>query len=111
MKLVCSLAEHNSFILEAYGRSLLRAGHDILSISNSQLRLNAIQMINALLKNVKSYMIDSEIRFTITNMERFTIDRIPSIKDAATETLQIAKEIASEGGMDVGTGRLKVYDV
>ncbi|GLJ20494.1 hypothetical protein SUGI_0373020 [Cryptomeria japonica] len=102
MKLVCSLAEHNSFILEAYGGSLLGAAHDILSISNSQLRLNAILMINALLKNVNAYMIDSEIPFTITNMERFTIDRIPSIKDAATETLQIAKEIVSEEGMDVG---------
>ncbi|GLJ21606.1 hypothetical protein SUGI_0401520 [Cryptomeria japonica] len=101
MKLVCSLAKHNSLILEAYGRTLLKAADDILVTANWQLRLHAVQMINALLKSVDSDILASEIPITITHMERCRSDRIPSIRNAASETLKIAKAIASERGMDV----------
>eukprot|EP01018_Ginkgo_biloba_P033186 Gb_10260 [translate_table: standard] len=105
MKLVCSLANSNSLTLEPYGRSLLKAAAQILDIGvingNWQQRLHAVQMTKSLLKSVDVGILASEIPNTIERLEMCRSDRMPSVRNAVSETLETAKAIASEMGISV----------
>eukprot|EP01018_Ginkgo_biloba_P024325 Gb_08088 [translate_table: standard] len=104
MSLVCSLAKSNCQILEPYGRSLIRAGVEILEAGvvnrNWHQRLNAVQMIKSLLKSVDIQVVGSELCSTIDTLERCSLDRTPSVRDAVAETLQTANARASQKGLD-----------
>lgn len=105
IKLVCSLVKSNSPILEAYGRSLLKAAAKILEAGvvtgNSQQRLHAVLMINGLLKSVDMDILASEIPNTVMYLERCRSDRTPSVRNTVSETIQLAKALASETGIDL----------
>lgn len=105
MKLVCSLAKSNSPILEAYGRSLLKAAAKILETGvvtgNSQQRLHAVLMINGLLKFVDMDILASEIPNTVMYLERCRSDRTPYVRKVVSETIQLAKALASETSIDL----------
>jgi hypothetical protein len=105
MKLVCSLAKSNSSILEAHGRSLLKAAAKILETrvvtGNSQQHLHAVLMINGLLKFVDIDILASEIPNTVVYLERYRPDRTHSVRNVVSETVQLAKALASEMGLDL----------
>ncbi|ONK68890.1 uncharacterized protein A4U43_C05F17110 [Asparagus officinalis] len=102
MGVVMALAKHNVFTVEAYARSLIRSGLQILdagvSENNSQKRFSAIQMINFLMKCVDSRSILSELAKVIDIMEKCQADHMPYVRGAAFEALQTAKFITSQRG-------------
>ena len=102
MGVVMALAKHNVFIVEAYARSLIRSGLQILdagvSEKNSQKRFSAIQMINFLMKCVDSRSIFSELTKVVDIMEKCQADHMPYVRGAAFEALQTAKFITSQKG-------------
>ncbi|KAJ0982558.1 hypothetical protein J5N97_010813 [Dioscorea zingiberensis] len=102
MGLGMALFKHNALIAEAYARSLVRSGLQILSVgvkeSNSQRRLSAIQMINFLMKCVDSRSIASELAKVVVVLERCQSDRMPFVRGAAFEALQTAKTIIGQKG-------------
>lgn len=102
MGLVMSLAKHNSLIVEAYARLLIRSGVKILNIGasegNSQKRLVAIQMINFLMKCLDYKCLMSELSFIIEEMKKCEDDQMAYVKGAAFEATQTAKLILLEKG-------------
>lgn len=102
MGLVMSLAEHNGLVVEAYARLLIWSGIMILntgaSEGNSQKRLEAIQMINFLMKCLDYKCILSELNFVIEEMEKCQSDQMAYVKGAAFEATQTAKRILTEKG-------------
>lgn len=100
MSLVCSLAKLNCQILEAYGRSLIKAGVQILedgvANGNWRRRVIAVEMINSLLKSVDTQIVSSEIPNLVDSLERCRLDREPSVRDAIAEALRTVEKIASE---------------
>ncbi|CAL9112134.1 unnamed protein product [Musa acuminata var. zebrina] len=103
MGLVMSLVKHNGVIAEAYSRSLVRSGLQILATgateSNSQKRFSAIQMINFLMKCVDPRSISSEVFKIVDAMEKcHADDKMPFVRGAAFEALQTAKPLAAQEG-------------
>ncbi|XP_058105868.1 protein SINE1-like [Magnolia sinica] len=102
MGLVMALAKHNSLIVEAYARSLIRSGLQILTAGvaegNSQRRLSAIQMINFLMKCIDSRSIFSELAMIVDVLEKCDSDQMPFVRGAAFEALQTARMIAADKG-------------
>ncbi|XP_042392181.1 protein SINE1-like [Zingiber officinale] len=103
MGLAMALAKHNGLIAEAFARSLVRSGLQILatgaSESNSQKRLSAIQMINFLMKCIDPRSISSEVFQVIDVMEKCQADdKMPFVRGAAFEALQTAKALGSQKG-------------
>nr|CAB3491850.1 unnamed protein product [Digitaria exilis] len=109
MGLAMALVKHNGLIAEAYARSIVRSGLQILdgdtAESNSQKRLSAIQMINFFMKFVDPRCISSELGKVIDVMEQCQNDRMPFVRGAAFEASQSAKSIAAQKGSrhEVGT--------
>jgi hypothetical protein len=68
---------------------------------NSQQRLHAVLMINGLLKFVDMDILASEIPNTVVYLERCRSDRTPSVRNVVSETIQLAKALASEMGLDL----------
>lgn len=102
MGLAMALVRHNGLIAEAYARSLVRSGLQILdddtAESSSQKRLSAIQMINFFMKFVDPRSISSELSKVVDVMEQCQNDRMPFVRGAAFETSQTAKNIAAQKG-------------
>ncbi|CAL9107317.1 unnamed protein product [Musa textilis] len=103
MGLVMSLVKHNGVIAEAYSRSLVRSGLQILATgateSNSQKRFSAIQMINFLMKCIDPRSISSEVFKIVDAMEKCQADdKMPFVRGAAFEALQTAKPLAAQEG-------------
>jgi len=102
MGLVMALLQHNSLIIDAYARSLIRSGLQILTADindkNSQKRLSAIQMINFLMNCVDSRSISSEISKIIDVMDKSQNDQMPFVRVAAFEALQTAKIVGGQKG-------------
>ncbi|CAO2142116.1 unnamed protein product [Urochloa humidicola] len=109
MGLAMALVKHNGLIAEAYARSIVRAGLQILdgdaAESSSQKRLSAIQMINFFMKFVDPRCLSSELGKVIDVMEQCQNDRMPFVRGAAFEASQSAKSIAAQMGSrhEVGT--------
>ncbi|OEL13338.1 hypothetical protein BAE44_0025643 [Dichanthelium oligosanthes] len=109
MGLAMALVKHNGLIAEAYARSIVRSGLQILdgdtAESSSQKRLSAIQMINFFMKFVDPRCLSSELGRVIDVMERCQNDRMPFVRGAAFEASQSAKNIAAQKGSrhEVGT--------
>ncbi|CAN6372545.1 unnamed protein product [Urochloa humidicola] len=109
MGLAMALVKHNGLIAEAYARSIVRAGLQILdgdtAESSSQKRLSAIQMINFFMKFVDPRCLSSELGKVIDVMEQCQNDRMPFVRGAAFEASQSAKSIAAQKGSrhEVGT--------
>ncbi|KAG6505277.1 protein SINE1-like [Zingiber officinale] len=113
MGLAMALAKHNGLIAEAFARSLVRSGLQILatgaSESNSQKRLSAIQMIHFLMKCIDPRSISSEVFQVIDVMEKCQADdKMPFVRGAAFEALQTAKALGSQKGSrhDINTSPL-----
>ncbi|KAF6134238.1 hypothetical protein GIB67_010037 [Kingdonia uniflora] len=102
MGLAMALAKHNSLIVEAYARSLIRSGLRILNVgvveNNSQKRLSAIQMVNYLMKCLDPRSIFSELGFVIEELEKCHSDQMAFVSGAAFEALQTASALASDKG-------------
>ncbi|XP_043692632.1 protein SINE1-like isoform X3 [Telopea speciosissima] len=102
MGLAMALAKHNSPIVEAYTRSLIRSGLRILSAGiadgNSQKRLSAIQMVNFLMKCVDPRSIFTELGTVIEEMEKCHSDPMAFVRGAAFEALQTARIIVADKG-------------
>uniref|UniRef100_A0A0D9XTI9 TORTIFOLIA1/SINE1-2 N-terminal domain-containing protein n=1 Tax=Leersia perrieri TaxID=77586 RepID=A0A0D9XTI9_9ORYZ len=102
MALAMALVKHNGLIAEAYARSLVRSGLQILdgdtAESSSQKRLSAIQMINFFMKFVDPRSISSELSKVVDVMEQCQNDRMPFVRGAAFEASQTAKSIAAQKG-------------
>ncbi|KVI08411.1 protein SINE1-like [Cynara cardunculus var. scolymus] len=102
MGLVMSLAEHNGLVVEAYARLLIWSGVTIMntgaSEGNSQKRLEAIQMINFLMRCLDYKCIMSELSFVIEEMEKCQTDQMAYVKGAAFEASETAKRILTEKG-------------
>ncbi|KAF8398607.1 hypothetical protein HHK36_017538 [Tetracentron sinense] len=100
MGLAMALAKHNNLTVEAYARSLIRSGLRILNAGvaeeNSQKRLNAIHMVNFLMKCLDPRSIFSELGTVIEEMEKFHCDQMVYVSGAAFEALQTARKIAAE---------------
>ncbi|TVU24977.1 hypothetical protein EJB05_27450 [Eragrostis curvula] len=109
MGLAMALVKHNGLIAEAYARSIVRSGLQILdgetAETSSQKRLSAIQMINFFMKFVDPRCISSELGRVIDVMEQCQNDRMPFVRGAAFEASQSAKSIAGQKGSrhEVGT--------
>ncbi|KAL6654850.1 hypothetical protein ACP70R_008315 [Stipagrostis hirtigluma subsp. patula] len=109
MGLAMALVKHNGLIVEAYARSIVRAGLQILdgdtAESSSQKRLSAIQMINFFMKFVDPRCLSSELGKVIDVMEQCQNDRMPFVRGAAFEASQTARSIAGQKGSrhEVGT--------
>ena len=109
MGLAMALVKHNGLIAEAYARSIVRSGLQILdrdtAESSSQKRLSAIQMINFFMKFVDPRCLSSELGRVIDVMEQCQNDRMPFVRGAAFEASQSAKSIAAQKGSrhEVGT--------
>lgn len=109
MGLAMALVKHNGLIAEAYARSIVRSGLQILdgdtADSSSQKRLSAIQMINFFMKFVDPRCLSSELGRVIDVMERCQNDRMPFVRGAAFEASQSARNIAAQKGSrhEVGT--------
>ncbi|XP_062197120.1 protein SINE1-like [Phragmites australis] len=109
MGLAMALVKHNGLIAEAYARSIVRSGLQILdgdtAESSSQKRLSAIQMINFFMKFVDPRCISSELGKVIDVMEQCQNDLMPFVRGAAFEASQSAKSIAAQKGSrhEVGT--------
>ncbi|XP_062181852.1 protein SINE1-like [Phragmites australis] len=112
MGLAMALVKHNGLIAEAYARSIMRSGLQILdgdtAESSSQKRLSAIQMINFFMKFVDPRCISSELGKVIDVMEQCQNDRMPFVRGAAFEASQSAKSIAAQKGSrhEVGTSSM-----
>jgi hypothetical protein len=102
MGLAMALVKHNGLIAEAYARSIVRSGLQILdgdtAESSSQKRLSAIQMINFFMKFVDPRCLSSELGRVIEVMEQCQNDRMPFVRGAAFEASQSAKSIAAQKG-------------
>ncbi|EHA8589657.1 protein SINE1 [Cocos nucifera] len=102
LALVVALLKDNSLVVDAYARSLVRSGLQILSAgvkgSDSRVRLSAIQMTNMLMKYVDSRSIFSEISNIVDVMGKCQSDHMPNVRGAALEALQTAKTIAAKKG-------------
>lgn len=98
MGLVMALAKRNALIVEAYARLLLQSGLRILNAGleeeNSRKRLEAIKMLNFLLKFLDPRSIISELELIIGEMEKFQSDKMVYVRGAAFEALQTANRIA-----------------
>ncbi|KAJ1275935.1 hypothetical protein BS78_05G174600 [Paspalum vaginatum] len=109
MGLAMALVKHNGLIAEAYARSIVRCGLQILdgdtAESSSQKRLSAIQMINFFMKFVDPRCLSSELGKVIDVMEHCQNDRMPFVRGAAFEASQSARNIAAQKGSrhEVGT--------
>lgn len=103
MDLAMALAKHNSLTVEAFARSLILSGLQILTSGNvnSQKRLSAIQMINFLMKSVNSRSIFSELVSIIDVMEKCHKDKMPFVRGAAYEALQTARMVVAEKGSKI----------
>jgi hypothetical protein len=107
--LAMALVKHNGLIAEAYARSIVRFGLQVLdgetAESSSKRRLLAIQMINFFMKFVDPRCIYSELGKVIDVMEQCQNDRMPFVRGAAFEASQSAKNIAAQKGSrhEVGT--------
>ncbi|XXG42598.1 hypothetical protein AAC387_Pa01g2838 [Persea americana] len=103
MGLAMALAKHNSLTVEAFARSLVLSGLQILTTgnANSQKRLSSIQMINFLIKCVDSRSIFSELVTIIHVMEKCQKDQMPFVRGAAYEALQTARMVAAEKGSKI----------
>ncbi|XP_004299912.1 PREDICTED: uncharacterized protein LOC101302266 [Fragaria vesca subsp. vesca] len=102
MGLVMSLAKHNAIIVEPYARLLIHAGLQILNNGliegNSQKRLEAIQMVNFLMKCLDPWSILSELELVIEEMDKSQSDQMAYVAGAAFEALQTARRIAADKG-------------
>ncbi|XP_050369819.1 protein SINE1-like [Argentina anserina] len=102
MGLVMSLAKRNSIIVEPYARLLIHAGLQILNNGliegNSQKRLEAIQMVNFLMKCLDPWSILSELDMVIEEMDKSQSDQMAYVAGAAFEALQTARRIAADKG-------------
>ncbi|XP_038987927.1 protein SINE1-like isoform X2 [Phoenix dactylifera] len=102
LSLAVALLKDNALIVEAYARSLVRSGLQILCAgvkdSDSRVRLSAIQMINILMKYVDSRSIFSEIPNIVDVMGKCQRDHMLNVRGAAFEALQTAKTIAAKKG-------------
>ncbi|XP_042514584.1 protein SINE1-like isoform X2 [Macadamia integrifolia] len=100
MGLAMALAKHNSPIVEAYTRSLIRSGLRILNAGvadgNSQKRLSAIQMVNFLMKCVDPRSIFTELGAVIEEMEKCHTDPMAFVRGAAFEALQTARILVAD---------------
>lgn len=100
MALVTALAKHNSLLVEAYARLLIRSGLLILDAgfaeANSQKQLSAIHMVTSLMRCLDPKSILSELELVIREMDKCQSDRMPFVTGAAFEALQIAKRICAE---------------
>ncbi|KAL6842834.1 hypothetical protein ACP4OV_027147 [Aristida adscensionis] len=109
MGLAMALVKHNGLIAEAYTRSIVRSGLQILdgdtAESSSQKRFSAIQMINFFMKFVDPRCLSSELSKVIDVMEQCQNDRMPFVRGAAFEASQTARSIAGQKGSrhEVGT--------
>jgi hypothetical protein len=109
MGLAMALVKHNGLIAEAYARSIVRSGLQVLdgetTESSSKRRLLAIQMINFFMKFVDPRCISSELGRVIDVMEQCQNDHMPFVRGAAFEASQSAKNIAAQKGSrhEVGT--------
>ncbi|RWW57605.1 hypothetical protein BHE74_00035586 [Ensete ventricosum] len=115
MSLAMALAKHNGLVAEAYSRSLVRSGLQILAAgsaaSNSQKRLSAIQMINFLMKCVDPRSISSEVFKIVDVMEKCQAnDKMPLVRGAASEALQTAKALSAQRGSRHETGSSTVVN-
>ncbi|KAF8403993.1 hypothetical protein HHK36_012103 [Tetracentron sinense] len=101
--LAMALAKHNSLVVEAYARSLIRSALRILNAgvaeANSQKRLLAIHMVNFLIKCLDSRSIFSELGIVIEEMEKCQSDQMAYVSGAAFEALQTARRIGAEKGL------------
>lgn len=117
MGLAMALVKHNGLIAEAYARSIVRSGLQILdgetAESSSQKRLSAIQMINFFMKFVDPRCLSSELGRVIDVMEQCQNDRMPFVRGAAFEASQSAKNIAAQKGSrhEVGTSPMVGYNL
>ncbi|XP_073115695.1 protein SINE1 isoform X2 [Elaeis guineensis] len=102
LALVVALLKDNALIVDAYARSLVRSGLQILSAgvkdSDSRVRLSAIQMTNFLMKYVDSRSIFSEISNIVDVVGKCQSDHMLNVRGAAFEALQTAKTIAAKKG-------------
>ncbi|KAJ4978737.1 hypothetical protein NE237_009517 [Protea cynaroides] len=102
MGLAMALAKHNSSIIEAYARSLIRSGLQIMNVGvadgNSQKRLSAIQMVNFLMKCVDPRSIYTELGTVIDEMDKCHSDQMAFVRGAAMEALQTARTIVADKG-------------
>ncbi|KAG9452063.1 hypothetical protein H6P81_004967 [Aristolochia fimbriata] len=102
MGLAMTLANRNSLVIEAYARSIIRSGIQMLtagaSENNLHKRLTSIQMIKCLLKCVDSRSIFSELETIIDVMENCHSDPMECVRGAASEALQTAKHIYFDKG-------------
>lgn len=100
MGLVMSLAKRNAIIVEPYARLLIQAGLQILNNGltegNSQKRLEAIQMVNFLMKCLDPWSILSELELVIEEMDKSQSDQMAYVGGAAFEALQTARRIAAD---------------
>ncbi|XP_068649742.1 protein SINE1-like [Aristolochia californica] len=100
MGLAMTLANRNSLVIEAYARSIIRSGIQMLTggatENNLHKRLTSIQMIKCLLKCVDSRSIFSELETIIDVMEKCHSDSMECVRGAASEALQAAKDIYLE---------------
>ncbi|CAI9101061.1 OLC1v1038298C1 [Oldenlandia corymbosa var. corymbosa] len=102
MALVMSLARHNSSIVDAYARLLVRSGLHILNEDlNSQKRLTAIHMVNCLMKCLDPKSISSELESVMKAMENCQSDQMAYVRGAAFEALQAARKICTERGSKI----------
>ncbi|CAL9115086.1 unnamed protein product [Musa textilis] len=115
MSLAMALAKHSGLVAEAYSRSLVRSGLQILAAgaaaSNSQKRLSAIQMINFLMKCVDPRSISSEVFKIVDVMEKCQADdKMALVRSAASEALQTAKALSTQRGSKLETGSSPVVN-
>ncbi|KAG9444191.1 hypothetical protein H6P81_015531 [Aristolochia fimbriata] len=103
MCLAMTLANRNSLVIEAYTRSIIRSGIQMLTgganENNLHKRLTSIQMIKCLLKCVDSRSIFSELETIIAVMEKCHSDPMECVRGAASEALQTAKDIYCDKGL------------
>ncbi|XP_068635386.1 protein SINE1-like [Aristolochia californica] len=102
MGLAMTLANRNSLVIEAYARSIIRSGIQMLTgganENNLHKRLTSIQMTKCLLKCVDSRSIFSELETIIDVMKKCHSDSMECVRGAASEALQVAKDIYFEKG-------------
>ncbi|XP_031475167.2 protein SINE1-like [Nymphaea colorata] len=98
MGLVVSLAKSSPLILEGYARSLIRSAIDICGPGETEIsaqkRLNAIQLINSILKHVDPSSICSEMEQILVFLEKCRSDQLMFVRSAATDALLNARTIA-----------------
>ncbi|KAL3631612.1 hypothetical protein CASFOL_024596 [Castilleja foliolosa] len=109
MALITALAKHNSLIVEAYARILIKSGLKILDDgfveANSQKQLSAVHMVSSLMRCLDPRSLLSELEVVIKEMEKCQSDRMPFVTGAAFEALQIARKICAEKGSKLDNSR------